>query len=350
MSTETALLVRLPGDTPGLLQLLRDIRAADKRARLSVPGERTDIVRVEALASQLERLAGLELARRHTSAIDTPVVRLTGLGFIDRDNLHEQSSERRAAITPWLTGGDVAVELRRPFGAGRTRRKTRLGPIIVPESAWEGAPPGTPRYEAVALRFKQQMEATLTVQEPPAHIEPSGVSNTVLTETLRTFVGMQGDRIEVPVRYQDGSIAKPFPLRSLRLQNEVIPYPRELRLALLSIRHTEMDIEVDGCWLRNFDISRPRPAAETDLLAFELSVSQLANLTRRGPLKIYLYQTGLDPAVMGFYRAIVYQLMRAPGSIAVIPKYYRHPPKHPDKDGSPVVQSAFFAEGKPWAT
>ena len=84
----------------------------------------------------------------------------------------------------------------------------------------------------------------------------------------------------------------------------------ELRFALLSIRHTEMDAVVDGAWLRNAEISRPRPAAQTDDLVYETSLRQLDELCRsERHVRLYMYQTGLETAVVGFYRALANHLL-----------------------------------------
>jgi hypothetical protein len=78
----------------------------------------------------------------------------------------------------------------------------------------------------------------------------------------------------------------------------------DLRFALLSIRHTEMDAVVHGAWLRNAEVSRPMPAAQTDDLVYEISRTQLLELTSGGSrrVRIHLYQTGLETAVVGFYK------------------------------------------------
>jgi hypothetical protein len=47
-----------------------------------------------------------------------------------------------------------------------------------------------------------------------------------------------------------------------------------------------------------------------------------------------MYQTGLEPAIVGFYRAVAFHLLEFPRSIAVVPCYYQ-------SDHS-------FAEGTPW--
>lgn len=359
MSAEAVVFVRLDPTTHGVGALIRDIRSADTRAKKALPGERTDIIRVESLSSQLERLAFRAWAADPSRCAPAPLShRFTGPSFIDRVNLHERPPTHREAVAAWIDRGEIAVEIRLPLTAGATPRQSTLGAVLQPESVWRTDDPDASPKKAAAERFKQQVAATLSVQDPPAFIEPSGVSNTILTETLRRFVTRQdGPRVDAPVRYQDGSIAQPFPLRSLQLSDAAAAtaFGRELRFAMLSIRHTEMDVEVDGCWLRNYDISRPRPAAETDELAYQLTRSQLTAVTTKGPLLMRLYQTGLDPVVVGFYRALVHHLIDLPGSVGVIPIYFRHAPKSHDHDhdhdpARPKQQSYFAESKRPWLT
>jgi hypothetical protein len=107
--------------------------------------------------------------------------------------------------------------------------------------------------------------------------------------------------------------------------SDVTPPPdwRVIRFTLMSIRHVDMDTVVDGAWFRNSKLSRPRPAGLTDQLAFETSLKQLWKLRPAAPAVIHLYQTGLEPAVIGFYRAVVVYLMTQPGTLAVVPHYYQ---------------------------
>jgi hypothetical protein len=108
-----------------------------------------------------------------------------------------------------------------------------------------------------------------------------------------------------------------------------------LKLTLLSVRHVEMDAVVHGAWFRNTRISRNSPAALIDADAFAMSIKQLAQLRARGPHVIEMHQTGFQPAVMGFYRAVVHALIAHPGSVCVVPKFF-------------VGEG--FKEGAPWLT
>jgi hypothetical protein len=108
---------------------------------------------------------------------------------------------------------------------------------------------------------------------------------------------------------------------------------RELSFTLLSIRHVEMDSVVNGAWLRNARISLRRPQGLTDQIAYEVSRRQL-RLLNGSPTVIHMYQTGFEPAIMGFYRAVIHHLIERPRSIAIVPHYFTGPGE--------------FAGGTPW--
>ena len=71
-------------------------------------------------------------------------------------------------------------------------------------------------------------------------------------------------------------------------------------------------------------------------------------LCQDGPLTIYMYQTGLETAVLGFDRAVVMHLLEYPGSLAVVPMYFRRKGRGPVVAG--YTQETHFAGGTVWAT
>jgi hypothetical protein len=102
------------------------------------------------------------------------------------------------------------------------------------------------------------------------------------------------------------------------------PMGTVLSFSLLSIRHVALDALVDGAWLRNREVSRPRPAGDTDEFAYRQSVAQLDRLCAAGPTTIVMYQTGLDTAIVGFYRAVTERLAAGGGTkLMVLPMYFR---------------------------
>ena len=239
-------------------------------------------------------------------------------------------------VASWLSAGSIVVELRLPHSNGMTH---------MPGSPGVGPPPPALRWQSVEGRPREAMrerfrslisDALSDAGGPEAAIRPSGITNSVLTETLREYAGLgrDGGRIDLPVRYVDGSSGPTFPLGAFPLSSESPVALRELRFTLLSIRHVEMDGIVDGAWLRNSRISIRRPQGLTDQIAFETSRRQLRLLGDRGSTKIHIYQTGFEPAILAFYRAVLLHLMECPRSISVVPHYF--------------LGKGEFAEGTPW--
>jgi hypothetical protein len=347
--------------------LVDDVASARARARKAVAGDRADVARFEALSAQLEQWA----FARHQDADAVSVgvsATFQAPGVItaeDGDPLTFLPASWRERFQAVLDDGGVVVTVRSPLVSGTAPDTPKAKPKPVPEpaEAWKSKS-GARGTRAVQERFEAQIEECLAGGS--GSISPSDIQNTILTETLRRFVGERGQRRDVPVEYRDGSRSRnPFPLRSLKMVDRPPADCEEVRLALLSIRHTEMDAVVDGAFLRNAEISHPRPAADTDDLVFEISREQLLGLTAEGSRKMHLriYQTGLDTAIVGFYRAVVRHLLDHPGSLAVTPMFFQdaRPPRvdrnttaekrrpKPEVRSGPV-SSAGFREGKLWAT
>jgi hypothetical protein len=344
MMLERALLVRLSGDDPLIASLIADIKGGQTRCAKAMPGDRADIVRYELVSTQLELFAHTALVSGAASQ-PIPVVDIDATAVVDGSDDPRLTPDAAVTIAAWHEAGDVAVELRLPFGRGDPGRRQAAVSVRPPADRW-AAPPGVEGKRAVAIRFRQQLEAVIE-RRPGAVVVPSGVSNAVVTEVFREFVTGPGPVVEAPVVYRDGSQGRPFPLSAVRML-DVVPQRtwNVLHFALLSIRHMDMDVEVDGAWLRNSDISRLRPAGETDDLAFELSRRQLLQVCEPGPCLIYMYQTGLEPAVVGLYRAVAGHLIERPGSLAVVPMFFRRSgEQRPD-----VTGSTSFSQGKPWIT
>jgi hypothetical protein len=347
MSVEMRTWVRMTR-TADLDRLLKDARSAWARLRKALAGDRVDAARYEALCTQIEqrahhaRLAGAEVTVPVQCGPGDPVTP----GFLlDAGALNTGvTPEEVQRIRLWLSQDDLAVQLRLPFENGRTVWTRSGRPPSEPAEPWEAAD-GAAGRRAVLQRFRAQV-ASAAAGEAGAFISPSGVSNSVLTDVLREYaVPVAGKpHVLADVTYRDGSAGPPFPLRGTPLVESSARPDRFLSFALLSIRHTEMDIEVDGAWLRNTVVSRVRPAGDTDRVVYELSLGQLRSLTKDGPLTIFMHQTGLETAVVGFYRAVITvlaELGHRPGWLAVVPMYFKS-----GAHGS----APHFSEGTPWQT
>lgn len=349
--------------TPAVTQLLADIVSARSRARKADPAERDDIVRFEGLLTTLEALAASELAD-HPGVESKVDLMAAHPPFVDTDPATWPALEpdlRRAALSV-VAEGRLPVLLASSFGppVGFAPPRPSRG-IPRPQEHWEA--PGLRGRAAIEKRFGDQVRAALAapVGDTEYHVSPNGVQNRVLTETLRTFANSEGGPPRlVPVEYRDGSrAAHPFAFRSLKLVDTLGVAP-DLRFALLSIRHAELDAIVDGAWLRNSEISRLRQGGDTDDLVYGRSRAQFEALCVPGQsVTIELYQSGLEMAIVGFYKALVDHLRVHPGTIAVRPMYYAASPATPKRQagtkkkdvGRQVVTTAQapFEKGTTWA-
>lgn len=187
---------------------------------------------------------------------------------------------------------------------------------------------GRKAHQARILRG--QIRKALEEGEPVAF--GNQAPHDVITEVLKEFVfvpaGEPAQSVELRIIYADGSEAEPFPLFCLPRPTETLQETEPLRAALMSMRHLEMDPEVDLYWFRNREVSRTRTLAETDQFCYETTREQLEESLALSELNLHLYHTGFEPAVLGFYRGVVRTLLRqreagARTSLSVTPFYYR---------------------------
>lgn len=152
----------------------------------------------------------------------------------------------------------------------------------------------------------------------------------VIAECLHDFVYGQSQNpgpASFRVVYADGSEARPFPVLCLDSQ-QLEPSVSVLRVALISMRHLDLDTEVDFCWFRNREASRSWTHAEADEFCYKETRRQLVELMSCGPLRLILYHTGFEPACLGFYRGLVETILERlnqnqPVQLQVEPRYLR---------------------------
>ncbi len=358
MTRQVLALTPIPRDAANIT-LVDDILSAAKRAQKADPGDRVDAHRYETLCVQLERIADAEGQR--TGEVERyewfNELSGPGLGFqmeglsnpFGSPLLERLSGSARAVAQAWIDAGHIVVANCDALSQGSQPPTSTSEEPPPPAETWESKTGATGK-RAVIERFRSQLEESLGNNGTAQPFNPSDIHNQVITEVLREhIVGSPTTMVTLPVAYNDGSqAANPFPLKCLNLVGHFDGQPDvELSLALLSIRHTEMDPMIDGAWLRNAEVSKPRQAALTDDFVYATSMTQLKHLTDDGQRKVLLrmFQTGLDTAIIGFYRAVVDQILAHPSSLAVIPMFY--------SSGAPSSvhqENADFVEGLPWAT
>lgn len=160
--------------------------------------------------------------------------------------------------------------------------------------------------------------------------QPHNVITEVLNEFAYSLSGKAELPVYVPVIYSDGSQARPFPLLCLASHDDnaldQLSQVPILTVALLSMRHLALDHEVDMAWLRNREVSKSRTFSETDEFCYVQSQKQLAESRVGDGMRLHIYQTGFQPAVVGLYRAVVEELLfrtGQPPSLQVTPLFYR---------------------------
>jgi len=182
----------------------------------------------------------------------------------------------------------------------------------------------------VALKNQIEKVVDLTDRKMPAAVNFSALRHDVIAEILHEYVYKKGRSMYVAVTYADGSEASPFPLFCLRTRNgeslRDLKQQPVLNVGMMSARHSNdgLDIKVNTYWFRNQEISIGRTQAEIDDVAYEKSKEMFLRMRSEGSYRINFYQTGFQPAVVGFYRALTEELIfreKSSASLEVTPYY-----------------------------
>lgn len=360
MTIERATLVAIPKSVweEQFAELAKKAERAAVRFKKAPPGDRKEAIRYEGLCRAMEKIVS-QFSSEKKWELDDHSVRVLDALDVAAPGFHHPWSRSALDICQALKdecfaglaemdGEAILFELRHAFGRGTTPRPQPSGENLCSQNVsdvWKTPSPEEGVFAAITARWRDQLVAAAAGSGTP--IVPSGVNNQILSEQLREFVAQtEQSQIDVRVVYRDGSEARPFPLRALRMKEDVDNLLPVLRVSLMSMRHPEMDPTVDAAWLRNRMVSVVRSQAETDQVVYETSRMQLRELTKSESVALHVYQTGLEPAVIGFYRAVTEHLIEKPGSVEVIPYYHQSRrgndnQEHPEDD---------YRRGLPWAT
>lgn len=325
-------LIYVPPDIwiSSFMALTKDAERCYQRHLKSAPGDRQEMQKYHTICSQIEILAldlietnsGNNLLLDNEDSITYLAKFASGLHLWHSilDNYPGLESQM-SVFNGYLGRGGTIIHINDPFiGKNEHIDKHPSDNPIAPSQIWRSSK-GNKGIAAVAERWDQQLAWAIDLN---GALVPSGVSNRVLTEGLRKYVDIKNVKRSGTARvvYRDGSEAKPFPIGQLSLTKNRAEKAPVFRVTLLSMRHPEMDAIVDAAWLRNRDISQVRPMSETDNLVYEISKRQLEQIASRGSRIVKLYQTGLEPAIIGFYRALAEHIAIHLNPISVEPYYY----------------------------
>lgn len=174
--------------------------------------------------------------------------------------------------------------------------------------AQAGAWPTQP-YEALLHQFSSQGEGGRVVNVGP-------FTNHQLAAAIHTSAFGLGEPRSYRLRFQDGSLSAPllFPMLAPP-EGAGIDSP-VLRVALLSHRHLGLDHEVDMNWFRNAETSTGDAHTVIEQRCARVTEEQLRGFSE-GRLHMRMKQTGLLPAVVGFYRGLLQTLQDDRGRFEV---------------------------------
>lgn len=134
-----------------------------------------------------------------------------------------------------------------------------------------------------------------------------------ITEALRTVVYDPGQpqpaAAKLKVLYGDGSTGAPLTVQCLAIAPQRHTEEGSLNVGTLSFRHLDYDERIDLYLVRDRE-TRTLSNGEVDKLAYDRMKELVEDPTlRRTESHLVLYQTGLEPLIVGAYRAIIDELL-----------------------------------------
>ena len=168
-------------------------------------------------------------------------------------------------------------------------------------------PPSVPTQRAPGAESK--LQSRIAAVKLGKEAVPLGNSRHIeITNALRAFLHASASRSAFVVNfiYKDGSVGAGVHLCELPLR----PRPErtfDLNAAIESCRHFDLDARVDLYLLRNAEIERRADAtlADQEAIAYSAFRAFLDELCGTEGLHLRLFHTGLEPAVVGVYRAVI---------------------------------------------
>ncbi len=146
-----------------------------------------------------------------------------------------------------------------------------------------------------------------------------------LTEALHRVAyasAMQKEPGTLLIRYADGTAGQPFPIRRLWPVAEPTAWAPRLQLGTLSFRHLDYDANVDVYLIRDCETRRLSQAAIERLAASRMREILESPALRAGGC-ITVLQTGLEPLVVGLYRAVTEHFIARADADEIAPLYIR---------------------------
>ena len=336
-------------DPHGFRDLVSSARTVEQRRAHGHHLGQEDVRRFNAASAGIERLARLH--GRVLASVDAEVVR----------RIDEQTPRGRSGFHAPDSAGDwlrtVAAMLTEP-GRGEAEEAAHyvseggLGLVLSPTSSpstrhWQrkampvarstvraernpdgagrlrAAPPNWHTFAADADRTRSATAlwarcANALEQGRPVTVG-SGARHEVIAEVLNQAGAAVAEPTDLNFLYVDGSQPEPFTLRHPRV--DVVARGSTVRVGLMSMRHTTLDLDVEGYWFRNRMVSTSRSFADTDAFCAAETERKLVALNHAGIDRLEIVHTGFEAAVIGFYRGVARHLTAGQRPVHVQPVY-----------------------------
>lgn len=187
------------------------------------------------------------------------------------------------------------------MAANKVERASRMAP----ESLRQG------RRVPLPHRVNALVEAMHRCLVNAKSLNFSEVAHREITEALRIVAyeaGVSPVGSLLKVQYGDGSRGEKLPLQCLTAQAQPRKPRQTLHVGTLSFRHLDYDDRIDLYLIRDRE-TRTLSNAEVEDLAYRRMKQLLEDtVLRRDDSHLVLYQTGLEPLVIGAYRAVIGEL------------------------------------------
>jgi hypothetical protein len=189
------------------------------------------------------------------------------------------------------------------MAASRPERNTRLAP----ESLRQG------KRVPLQQRINALVDAMHRCLSSAKPLNFSDAAHREITEALRTVAyetGSSPTGALLKVQYGDGSLGAKLNLQCLtEAQARFTGARPTLHVGTLSFRHLDYDDRIDLYLIRDRE-TRTLSNAEVEELAYVRMKELIEDpVLRRVDSHVMLYQTGLEPLIVGAYRAVIGELL-----------------------------------------
>lgn len=180
----------------------------------------------------------------------------------------------------------------------------------------------TPDFDVRLTALVHEMEQSIRHSQP---FDASVPPHRELTEALHRVAHgspAQPEPGKLLIRYADNTRGHAFPVRHLWPVPEPVAWEPRLELGTLSFRHLDYDSKVDLYLIRHRETRGLLQRAVENLAASRMREILASPALAAGGC-INVYQTGLEPLVVGLYRAVAEHFMARAGADEIPPLYIR---------------------------